>query len=487
MQWVPIDGDPDADRGMLVDSVQILFGIIAKFKRAHDQVKHNKTILELLREHVDLVEDSLREINDKGLTVNRDVLEPFQAVLEECFKLVEDHVRVDQAGLVERAIAYLRDHLRSRKVMTAVTSLNQRLVNHSRRLQATLMIQTLAWLQDMPNNIPHETVEKDERQNCLYFGREMVLTKDSVETSIRRLVEDVGDGMACHVNTSDVCWSREGHQRVVIGEGGMGKVYRAKWKGRDVAVKELPVGDDLLEPDSYSEFLSEINFFTKMQHKNVVTLHGVSTTAQPYLMVMEYAPKGNLESLRHGAQGSIRSWAAKVQLLLDAAQGLDHLHALRIAHKNLKSSDLLVFPNPHAISGYTVKVSDFGLVTTRTKTRALTRRGGSGWGSSSLSPPEFAEGYTYGWKSDVFAFGVVMYEFVGRRPPPMRYGSGNLRPQDRVALEKYFRVAEGCPEALKEAMAACCRNEPHSRPRMMQVVDRLAKLLRCQLTKAMGR
>ncbi|CAD7700262.1 unnamed protein product [Ostreobium quekettii] len=469
-----------------MEGVQILFSLIASFKNAHDQAKHNKMILDLLREHVELTNSCLQEIRERRVELQISCFCNLKRVLRDCVVLVEKHTNVDRKGVVKRLLAYLKETLMAHQVLADVQLLTQRLDMYLHRLQQGLGLQILQQVQDLPKTVPKEALERDEKQNEIFLRLEEAQSNGRAEPPLRELMRGPQEPMAWNLDAADITWVMDGDQRAVIGDGSMGLVYKARWRDLEVAVKELPVGQDILQPDSYSEFVAEVQFFSRIAHPNVIRLHGARLDAQPYMMVLERATAGNLGSLRPGAPGAPASWVARTQLLLDAARGLAHLHKFRVAHRNLKASDLLAFADAGTISGYTIKVSDFGLVTTRTKTRMITR-GPNGGPSSALSPPEFSEGTTLGVRSDVFAFGVVMYEFAGRRPPATRFAPGAFRPMGQQELEKYFRVAEACPPALRQLMGDCCAVNPHGRPSMVSVVGRLKRLAGVLIRDALER
>ncbi|KAG5147961.1 hypothetical protein JHK82_014842 [Glycine max] len=195
-----------------------------------------------------------------------------------------------------------------------------------------------------------------------------------------------------------------------VGAGSFGTVYRAEWHGSDVAVKVLTVQD--FYDDQLKEFLREVAIMKRVRHPNVVLFMG-SVTKRPHLsIVTEHLPRGSLYRLIHRpASGEILDKRRRLRMALDVAKGINYLHCLKppIVHWDLKSPNLLVDKN------WTVKVCDFGLSRFKANTFIPSK---SVAGTVKFLPPpewmapEFLRGEPSNEKSDVFSFGVIVWELV---------------------------------------------------------------------------
>ncbi|KAG4389462.1 hypothetical protein GLYMA_06G097700v4 [Glycine max] len=194
-----------------------------------------------------------------------------------------------------------------------------------------------------------------------------------------------------------------------VGAGSFGTVYRAEWHGSDVAVKVLTVQD--FYDDQLKEFLREVAIMKRVRHPNVVLFMG-SVTKRPHLsIVTEYLPRGSLYRLIHRpASGEILDKRRRLRMALDVAKGINYLHCLKppIVHWDLKSPNLLVDKN------WTVKVCDFGLSRFKANTFIPSK---SVAGTPEWMAPEFLRGEPSNEKSDVFSFGVIVWELVTMQQP----------------------------------------------------------------------
>ncbi len=199
--------------------------------------------------------------------------------------------------------------------------------------------------------------------------------------------------------------------RSFLSSGGMGEVYRAEDPrlGRDVAIKVLPV--PLAElPEFRQRFERETRAISRLNHKNICTIHDTGThESRPYI-VMEFLEGQTLESL-------IQEGPVELELLLhvaiQAADALDAAHRAGVVHRDVKSANIFLNTRGDA------KVLDFGIAKLatsgagpeRTTDPDLTRIGGP-IGTVAFMSPEQARGEDVDARSDLFSFGIVLYEMA---------------------------------------------------------------------------
>jgi serine/threonine protein kinase/tetratricopeptide (TPR) repeat protein len=195
----------------------------------------------------------------------------------------------------------------------------------------------------------------------------------------------------------------------VLGQGGMGVVYRAldTKLNRTVAVKIL--SDDLADAASRRRFQREAQTASSLNHPHILTVHDAGEVDGRQYLVTEFVDGG---TLRDWARAEKRGWAQIVELLVGVADGLAAAHEAGILHRDIKSANILVAKNGYA------KLADFGLAKLVSGsegeiTRAPTEQAaGPGFaiGTVAYMSPEQAAGEPLDARSDIFSFGVVLYE-----------------------------------------------------------------------------
>ena len=203
----------------------------------------------------------------------------------------------------------------------------------------------------------------------------------------------------------------------VIGEGGMGVVYRAHDTNlkRTVAIKVL--SDELANAGARRRFQREAQTASSLNHPHIVTVHDAGEFDGRQYLVTELVDGG---TLRDWTRDPRHGWRQSVELLIGVADALAAAHQAGILHRDIKPENILITK-----SGY-AKLADFGLAKileevppeadTRTVVGSRTRPGAV-LGTIAYMSPEQAAGEPLDARSDVFSFGVVLYELIsGRRP-----------------------------------------------------------------------
>lgn len=198
------------------------------------------------------------------------------------------------------------------------------------------------------------------------------------------------------------------HGDTILGEGGCGRVYRARFNDQfHAAVKRLQGGS----PEAEREFENEVDWLSRIQHQNVISLLAYCIHGETRFLVYELMHNGSLESHLHGpSQGSALTWHLRMKVALDIARGLEFLHERcnpPVIHRDLKSSNILLDSN------FNAKLSDFGLAIAdgiHNKNNIKLS------GTLGYVAPEYLLDGKLTDKSDVYAFGVVLLELLmGRK------------------------------------------------------------------------
>ena len=204
-----------------------------------------------------------------------------------------------------------------------------------------------------------------------------------------------------------------------IGAGGMGEVWRARDTriGRDVAIKILPA-DVASSGDRIRRFEQEARAAGELNHPNLVTIHDLGTDQGVPYIVMELLEGETLRE-RIGTDGTPRIPLRKaIDMSVQIANGLAAAHERGIVHRDLKPENIIITPDGR------VKILDFGLAKLTavespdddSRTRERDTSPGTVLGTAGYMSPEQVRGQDVDHRTDVFAFGAILYEMItGRR------------------------------------------------------------------------
>ncbi|KAJ6326807.1 hypothetical protein OIU78_013818 [Salix suchowensis] len=198
-----------------------------------------------------------------------------------------------------------------------------------------------------------------------------------------------------------------------IGRGSYAAVFRGIWNGSDVAVK-IYLGNQYKE-ETLLDYQKEIDIMKSLRHPNVLLFMGAVYSPERLAIVTEFLPRGSLFKTLHKNSPAV-DIRRRLKMALDVARGMNYLHHRNppILHRDLKSSNLLVDKN------WTVKVGDFGL--SKWKDAAfLTAK--SGRGTPQWMAPEVLRNEPSNEKSDVFSFGVILWELMTVSVPWVKLNS----------------------------------------------------------------
>ncbi|KAJ6844430.1 lysM domain receptor-like kinase 3 [Iris pallida] len=278
-----------------------------------------------------------------------------------------------------------------------------------------------------------------------------------------------------------------------VGQGSYGSVYRGKLRGVVVAVKQM-------KDTKSKEFFAEVNVLCKVYHDNLIELIGYSAGAESLFLIYEFAQNGALSDHLHNpaAKGyKPLSWTLRVQIALDAAKGLEHLHAHVkpfYVHRDVKTSNILLD------SDFRAKIADFGLAKLLEHSPDVGAVTSKIVGTFGYLAPEYVRDGCVTPKSDVYAFGVVLMELITGQHALTRaqsLGSTEYPQRQSVvdfvlsALEDEHETASRLAEKvdpnlvhyhngslLQMALLSkdCVDDDWRRRPDMTQVVLRLSKI-----------
>ncbi|XP_064371700.1 tyrosine-protein kinase ABL2 isoform X5 [Dromaius novaehollandiae] len=237
-----------------------------------------------------------------------------------------------------------------------------------------------------------------------------------------------------------------------LGGGQYGEVYVGVWKKYNLTVAVKTLKEDTMEVE---EFLKEAAVMKEIKHPNLVQLLGVCTLEPPFYIVTEYMPYGNLLDYLRECNREEVSAVVLLYMATQISSAMEYLEKKNFIHRDLAARNCLVGEN------HVVKVADFGLSRLMTGD-TYTAHAGAKFPIKWTAPESLAYN-TFSIKSDVWAFGVLLWEIAtyGMSPYP-----GIDLSQVYDLLEKGYRMEqpEGCPPKVYELMRACWKWNPPDRP-----------------------
>jgi serine/threonine protein kinase len=250
----------------------------------------------------------------------------------------------------------------------------------------------------------------------------------------------------------------------LLGEGGMGKVYKAydKELGRTVALKILQ--PELVKDASVTQrFKQELLLASKISHRNILRIHDLSEVDGVKYITMAFIEGKDLNQILKEERPLRIERCVKIGRQLCAA--LDAAHAEGVVHRDFKPHNVLVGKDDH------VYVSDFGLATSLDAAKIGMTRTGAFVGTPRYMSPEQVEGKVLDGRSDVYSLGLVLYEmasgevpFAGDSTWQVMYQRLNEKPKD-VQLAN-----PAVPDNLAQIIMRCLEKDPAARYQSAQEI-----------------
>ncbi|VAI35976.1 unnamed protein product [Triticum turgidum subsp. durum] len=367
---------------------------------------------------------------------------------------VSSHYYMDESGQ-NRQFTFLSTRARLLMQPPVVVSAGHSSIVSIKPLEKSTSIDSVT----LPS-VPYKTMNDNKYQIMLNNSRRILEPISLVTYSSSELQAATGN------------W----HSSRIIGQGMVGRVYKAKYaNGQVLAIKKF----DPLSFSERSDFVELVTCISRLRQPSICEIVGYCAEPGHYIMVYEHHMNGSLYQFLHLSDDYSKplTWDTRVRIALGTAQALEYLHEIcspPIIHKNIKSSNVLLDAdlNPH--------LSDCGLAFFYEDPNESLGPG--------YSPPECTRPSGYTMKSDVYSYGVVMLELLTGRKS---YDSS--KPTNEQSLVKFVTpqlhdsdalgsVADPAlrglypPKALSrfaDVIARCVQSDPQLRPRMSEVSQEL--------------
>lgn len=335
---------------------------------------------------------------------------------------------------------------------------------------------------------------------CFKFGNKKPVSGDTSDHQLDIPTGTVADAFDLEkpvvFSYEEIVSSTDGFSDAnLLGHGSYGSVYYGVLRDQEVSIKRMTATKN-------KEFLAEMKVLGKVHHASLVELIGYAASGDELFVIYEYAQKGSLKSHLHDPQSrghTSPSWITRVQIAIDAAKGLEYIHEHtrnHYVHRDIKTSNILLD------SCFRAKISDFGLAKLISKSNdevtATKVVGTFGY----LAPEYLHDGLATA-KSDVYAFGVVLFELISGKKAVTHSEGTTLTNVERRSLASIMLGAlKNSPNSMnmaslkeyidpnmmnlyptdcvyKMAILAkqCVDEDPILRPDMSQVVISLSHIL----------
>mmetsp|Transcript_8938 Transcript_8938/g.19085 ORF Transcript_8938/g.19085 Transcript_8938/m.19085 type:complete len:704 (-) Transcript_8938:2515-4626(-) len=268
----------------------------------------------------------------------------------------------------------------------------------------------------------------------------------------------------------------------MLGKGAYGRVYRGQWNGAQVAIKVM---EHTEQPEGNLEALLSGG----VSHPNVVQTYRYCTrpmsdardTEDRKLvetwMIMEFCNKGSLSDavdrglfrMRHSLFDA--NFKCIISTAKEIASALCYLHGRGILHADLTGNNILLSASEKDERKFIAKVADFGLSRVIGNAMVMNTRT---YGTVSHTPPELLVDGTLSKATDVYAFGVLMWEMYMGQRPYMGLSHGQII--HHITCGRSLQLSTGCPNALRKFITRCYSVKPEERPTFPQILQELEEL-----------
>uniref|UniRef100_A0A8C3AWZ8 Tyrosine-protein kinase receptor n=1 Tax=Cyclopterus lumpus TaxID=8103 RepID=A0A8C3AWZ8_CYCLU len=262
-----------------------------------------------------------------------------------------------------------------------------------------------------------------------------------------------------------------------LGQGSFGMVYEGLAKGvvkdepeTHVAIKTVNESASMRER---IEFLNEASVMKEFNCHHVVRLLGVVSQGQPTLVIMELMTRGDLKSYLRSLRPKEQQWSSlslpplkkMLQMAGQIADGMAYLNANKFVHRDLAARNCMVAED------FTVKIGDFGMTRDIYETDYY-RKGGKGLLPVRWMSPESLKDGVFTTTSDVWSFGVVLWEIATLSEQPYQ-GLSNEQVLRFVMEGGLLEKPQNCPDMLFELMRMCWQYNPKMRPAFVEIISSL--------------
>jgi len=250
-----------------------------------------------------------------------------------------------------------------------------------------------------------------------------------------------------------------------LGKGNFGEVWKAHYRDKAVALKEIDFKKARYnlksEEEAMEDFEWELSRLSTLSHPNIVQFYGIYQQSNKTYLVMKYCAAGSLEKVLQKQP----TWAMRWQWALETTQAVAYLHHQGVIHRDLKAENILIDENNCA------RLADLGVaqVDVFLEQQESTSVNLGSQDIRFIAPERMGHHTVSSPKTDIYALGLVLWQLatgkIPREPTRKIFAEAEREP-----------IPEDCPSEIRQLILDCWRTNPEDRPSAEEVVTRLKRM-----------
>lgn len=444
------------------DLIQSIFSIAKAIHTQVQTVKENRKKCQRLAERIDLVIQAVKGLEIKE---NKDHyvkgLEKLKECLEECQKFISQFSQKH----------WLRKAVLAKSYQEKFAEFNEQLLEAANLLQLGLVANLVDQAQDQQDREQDKKdmvknqddllrqlhMEQQELQDIKMNQEQLKQVLIDQEQSFKLYLRDLAASpipkqSEYPIPKHDIIPYCQLLVNEVIDEGTFGIVYRGTWLEQPVAIKKLKH----LDAASKNEFIHEVQILSRLKSPYIVQFMGACFEEGYQSIVMEYMAKDSLAKYLQKIQNTVTPQQQK-QWIFEIASGLKYLHDSGHIHRDLKSANILIDNDSHA------KLADFGLTKSSSSSVMTIRKESEALAWMAPEIINRAGGYTP--QSDIYSFGIVVWEIITRLSPGTNEEAAN-----RARAKQSLSIPKNVPEIYIKLIESCLKAKPEERPALADII-----------------
>lgn len=445
--------------------VESIFGIATIIYQQVQLVKANKAQFVRISERIGVIESAIRGLDQiPDSTQYRNGLIAFHSSLKKCLAFIQEFGSKHWFKKIICAGAYTEkfDNL-NLKLKQAMSDLNlglqvQQIMNREQDKQDQQQdLADISRRHDEIISLQQKSMEEIQKLDLAAADRHKILEAQlaSIRGHINKLNIGVADTGKAYIDKRYIIPFYDLVVDGIIKQGTFASIYLGKWCEQQVAIKML---EGVITPEDQAQFVREVEIMSRLKSPYITQFQGACLEQNRAVLVMEYMEQGSLYDTLAAKKFAPEQ---QKQLALDIAKGLFYLHKQGIIHRDLKSQNILVNQYNQA------KLTDFGLskISSKSVATIAERSTAFQW----MAPELFKHGVSYTEKSDIYAYGVILWEILSGKKPYIGLESREIAKRTQAGRTGEEITTE-IPAVYASLIKRCWAQEPIDRPELAEII-----------------